>query len=349
MANTIRIAGAQIPINSYNISYNLNEIKKALDWAAENNVDIIQTPEASLSGYNPSHWMYREWSVNQDDIELPDALEELEAYQREVGVALNLGTCMMQREESGIIARNVIRHYDKYGNVYGVTEKTHVVGADGPCVSSDEPGIKLGFPPSVIEYREGEKPIEFCGMLCNDMWSYTLNLDTKGSGKIITHHLIEKISKKSPDLIFHSTNGYKFPNKTVNEVGENRASLRDNVYEHWHLGWLGMQALSALAHILTVDTCVEWEWDGDESKIDQFKTSSPSGVINPLGQWEVQAPRYGRQYFYYDFDLDSKQKYLDIVYSSKNGTFRNLLLPANYHGEGAVHKDFLNEITSGWE
>ena len=45
MANTIRIAGAQIPINSYQISYNLNEIKKALDWAADNDVDIIQTPE----------------------------------------------------------------------------------------------------------------------------------------------------------------------------------------------------------------------------------------------------------------------------------------------------------------
>jgi hypothetical protein len=274
--------------------------------------------------------MYRERSLNFDDIELPDAIQELEEYQRNVGVGLNLGTCMMQREGSGLLARNVIRHYDKYGNIYGVTEKTHVVGCDGPCVPADEPAAKVRFPPTVVEREE---PVHFIGMVCNDMWSYSL--DTKNTGKILTQQLIEKVSRKSPDIIFHSTNGYKFPNKIVNEVGENLASLRDNVYENWHIGWLGMQALTSLAHILTVDTCVEWDWDGDESKIDQFKTSSPSGVINPLGQWEVQAPRFGRQYFYYDFDLDSKQKYFEIVYSPKNGTFKNLLTPANYHGKEA--------------
>ena len=53
----IRIAGAQIPINDHSIQYNVNEIKKALDWAADNDVDIIQTPEASLSGYAPNHWL----------------------------------------------------------------------------------------------------------------------------------------------------------------------------------------------------------------------------------------------------------------------------------------------------
>ena len=41
---------------------------------------------------------------------------------------------MLQREDSGLLARNVIRHYDKHGNIYGVTEKTHVAGCDGPCV-----------------------------------------------------------------------------------------------------------------------------------------------------------------------------------------------------------------------
>ena len=328
MANTIRIAGAQIPINSYQISYNLNEIKKALDWAADNDVDIIQTPEASLSGYNPAHWMYREWSINQNDIELPDAIEELEAYQHQVGVGLNLGTCMLQREDSGLLARNVIRHYDKHGNIYGVTEKTHVAGCDGPCVPADNPGTKVQFPPTVVN---SETPVHFCGMICNDMWSYSLSLDKKCPNKILTEHLIEMVSRKSPDIIFHSTNGYKFPDELVEKVGEHMASLRDNIYGNWHIAWLGIQAITSMAHILTVDSCVEWEWDGDEDKIDKFKTSSPSGVINPLGQWEVQAPRYGRQYFYYDFDLDSKQKYSDIVYSPKNGSLRNLLTPPDFH------------------
>ena len=47
----IRFAGAQIPIHDEDIQYNKKEIFKALDWAKENNVDLIQTPEACLSGY----------------------------------------------------------------------------------------------------------------------------------------------------------------------------------------------------------------------------------------------------------------------------------------------------------
>ncbi len=59
MKNTIRIAGSQIPIKDNDIQFNKNEILKALDWAKENEVDCLLTPEGSLSGcglgYGLSH------------------------------------------------------------------------------------------------------------------------------------------------------------------------------------------------------------------------------------------------------------------------------------------------------
>ena len=48
---TIRIAGAQIPVSDNNIERNKHEIIRALDWAKENEVDHLLTPEGSLSGY----------------------------------------------------------------------------------------------------------------------------------------------------------------------------------------------------------------------------------------------------------------------------------------------------------
>ena len=46
----MRIAGAQIPVGS-DIQSNKREILKALDWAKDNKVDHLLTPEGALSGY----------------------------------------------------------------------------------------------------------------------------------------------------------------------------------------------------------------------------------------------------------------------------------------------------------
>ena len=130
MTKTLRIAGAQIPIIDKDIQYNKKEIFKALDWAKENDVDLIQTPECSLSGYGEN------WEDHID--ELFAALKEIEDYQKELGIALNLGTSMLNMEANGYLKRNQIRHYDKGGLIYGETNKTYVVPADGnvvPCLN----------------------------------------------------------------------------------------------------------------------------------------------------------------------------------------------------------------------
>ena len=195
MTNKIRIAGAQIPINDHSIKYNLNEIKKALDWAAENDVDILQTPECSLSGYDPMHWMYRQTEESKDDITLDVALKEVEDYQRKVGVGLNLGTCILSQEESGYLARNQIRYYTRDGVLYNTTDKMFVVGFDEPCVSSFEPAKVFRLPLNV----QWPWDIRCVGMICNDMWSYSRK---QGKDRMLVKSLMENVCEDSPDLIF---------------------------------------------------------------------------------------------------------------------------------------------------
>ena len=68
----LRLAGAQIPVAS-NIQLNKIELFKAIDWAKENGVDHLLTPEGSLSGYG---------DINGKEKELIDALKEVEVIAK---------------------------------------------------------------------------------------------------------------------------------------------------------------------------------------------------------------------------------------------------------------------------
>ena len=113
---SIRLGGAQIPVGT-NIQVNKKEILKALDWAKENEVDHLLTPEAALSGWT------KLW-VNEID-ELKEALKEIEAHQKKLGVGLHLGTNFQEDEDYGKINRNEIRHYSKEGHLINLTYTYH--------------------------------------------------------------------------------------------------------------------------------------------------------------------------------------------------------------------------------
>ena len=53
---------------------------------------------------------------------------------------------------------------------------------------------------------------------------------------------------------------------------------------------------------MTVDSCVPWNWNGEEDKLEECPTSSESGVLDFTG-WKTKVPRFGRQYFYHDVDM----------------------------------------------
>tara|TARA_Y100001968_G_scaffold96287_1_gene86348 strand:- start:631 stop:1590 length:960 start_codon:yes stop_codon:yes gene_type:complete len=310
MTQTIRIAGAQIPIWDDNIEYNKNEIFKALDWAKENNVDLIQTPEGSLSGYG-QYW--------EDKIdELFDALKEVEDYQKKCGVALNLATSILSYEKYGALKRNQIRHYDKNGRLYARTNKTYVVHADGNSLPSFHPIESFNMP--FVE-------LHGVGMICNDMWGA---VQEQGTDYKPIKALNEILTDKHVDIIFHSTNGYKFAERDFKmnpdynpepyELSEKDYIVRDT-FDKWNEAWLQMTAFRAVATILTVDACTYWGWSGEDN-LDTIKTSSPSGVVNPLGEWVAEAPRYGRQYFHYDLPLNTKERYWKLINDRTGGEWK---------------------------
>ena len=267
----MRVAGAQIPVST-SIQKNKQEILKAIDWAKENEVDHLLTPEGSLSGWC-SGWQ------NRVD-ELNEALREVEKAQIESGIFLHLGTCYEENEEIGIINRNQIRHYHRKGYIQGVTNKTFVVNGEN-CLGRDP----VRDPVSLIEI---DNLSCIAGLLCNDLWGH----HEQGSRPLTT--LYATVPELS--LIVHATNGAKVPDDDPSFVP----------FDAWHNGFLHMTAYSCGIPILTVDACTPWDWDGeDESMIDKFRTSSQSGVITKDG-WLTDVPRYGRQYFYCDIKLPKR-------------------------------------------
>jgi len=289
MNTTIRLAGAQIPVGS-DIQINKKEIFKAIDWAKENRVDCLLTPEGSLSGYCTG------W---QDKLaEVMEALKEVEEYQKESGVGLHLGTNYPDREPLGLIYRNQIRHYAKHGSLLGVSNKSFTLGDEGvmgrngrlePIVSI--PLATTTFVRNLLTQDQPERSEIHCiGLVCNDMWG----AHYKDESSIIP--LVKDFVKYRPEIqiIFHATNGRKIDSKDP----------RHKIFDDWHNSVLKLNSTFAYP-ILTVDACSPWEWNGDEDDVDRYPTSSQSGVVDMSG-WLTDVPRYGRQYFYHDLDISSR-------------------------------------------
>ena len=293
MNSTIRIAGAQIPIKDNDIQFNKNEILNALDWAKENEVDCLLTPEGSLSGYG-SWWMSKME-------ELEDSLLEVENHQKKVGVELHLGTLLQSREPIGFVNRNHIRHYGKDGGLYGLSNKTYIVPGDGACLSSTAGGLSPLHPfnmPNVTK-KDGQ-PYKIVGMVCNDMWGSSKDTHKDYNPDM---SLNEMLIERKADLVFHSTNNYKFPPQQITEY-----PYMKETFDMWHESHLRMTAWATCSTILTVDGCTPWLWDGDENDYNTYESGSQSGVITGLGERVVAVSRTGRQYFHYDLGINDRER-----------------------------------------
>ena len=208
-------------------------------------------------------------------------MKEVEDHQKKLGIELHLGTCLQETEELGNINRNEIRSYNKKGELFQVTVKSYGIAFER-CVNKD------GQPLYTWTLPFDERPTNVTALICNDMWGCV-----EQDGEPINQLLVNA----NLDLIIHATNGVKF----------NPKDIRYKAFDAYHNGFLCMTALKALTTIITVDSCVPWDWDGDESKVDVCITSSQSGVVDFSG-WLTDVPRFGRQYFYYDLNVGSPNK-----------------------------------------
>jgi predicted amidohydrolase len=275
MKKTIRFAGAQIPVTP-NAETNLIEIKKAIDWASENSVDYLVTPEASLSGYvidfnNPVNKTY-------------EHLQTVEKYAAEKNVGLCLGTIWDEIEGSidNNIRRNQIRFYNSSGNFLGATNKTHAIEYDRAI------GVEGDNRLLMTALHVNDKIIPVAGIICIDMYSVW---DTSNPSMHIATQLVQQRGAK---LLIHATNGVR------NQAPTNGLSteVSDKINNDWADIHLRRMSFLTRTPIITVDNC--YMCDGSEY---HGNTSSESGVLID-GEWVTKVPRTGTQYFYYDFDLD---------------------------------------------
>lgn len=293
----VRLSGAQIPVHNDNIQFNKKEILNALDWGKENEVDLLLTPECALTGYNST------WIENFEEVK--EALKEIENHQKKVGVGLHLGTMFKEPEAHGDLHRNEIRHYEKGGNLISITNKCYLIGSHCNADQSLVPGMTpceiIGLP--FYESSGIEREYKGVGLICNDLWGDQAYCDHTPNEPIM-----QRLKKAEPELILHATNGIKYPSDILKEFYGDRGQDVVDTMDAYHDGAIRQVALKTVCSILTVDSCVPWHW-GENAPIDQCMTATQSGFVDPLGKWMTDTPRYGRQYFYYDYDVTGYFKY----------------------------------------
>ena len=221
---TIRFAGAQIPCTPY-IALNTQTIKNAIDWAADNNVNYLVTPEASLSGYTAS--------ITNEVQLLTLALREIESYAAKKQIGLCLGTLWIEDQST---IRNQIRYYAKDGRYLGATNKTVLTPLD----------IQIGVVPSDkligIVIPCDSKIIPTAGLICADLYGLQ-NSNTGG--------LPNQYCQLGVTLIIHSTN-----------ADRGIDSFKDEVEDIWLDGNLRRISHQIISHIISVDNC--YMMDGTE-------------------------------------------------------------------------------------
>jgi len=275
MNTTVRFAGAQLPVTT-SIELNLISIKQAIDWASENKVDYLVTPEASLSGYAAT------FNILPDI--LSNALKEIEIYAFDKQVGLCLGTLWPEKEQNGEINRNQIRFYDKQCRLVGITNKNVTIEQDAAANIVRDPIVK-----GIMLPVNDSKFIPAGGLICVDMYG-----DTFGADQTYRPDVPNTFAKYGAKLLIHATNG----RRGDWEVCPEETELSDEVSNGWHDAVFKRLTFLNKIPIITVDNC--YKIDGSEY---HGSTSSESGVIIN-GRWVTSVPRTGTQYFYYDFLLD---------------------------------------------
>lgn len=238
MNDFIRFAGAQIPCSS-NLVQNIKTIKQAIDWAVDNQVDYLITPEGSLSGYTKGF----------DTPELIQGLAEIEQYAANK-VALCLGTMWVEKEGEFDVKRNQIRFYNKDGTFNTAVDKTIVTPRDGELgiVAADQT-----FLVPLLDYKNADGyPLAAGAFICNDFY-----------GRPNYPELPRTAFYNGAKLFIHATNADR-------GVGE----LYDKIMDDWHTSHLQMTAYLASVPVITVDNSCTPDgttWNGP--------TSSQSGVL----------------------------------------------------------------------
>ena len=205
MNTPLIVGGCKLPV-SLDIKQNLKEIKKAIDWAAENEVNILSTPECALSGY-----LWAPADSNDDRIlQISQSITELKAYSLAKKVDLILGTAWYDQSNQWsdtlhFIIDGEISHVH-YKNI--VFEHQYTAGA----------GV------TVITYR-GKR---IAGLICSDAWSDPIKNPDASAG------LIRSLKEQKCDVLFVSANTPKGPQNSLHRDWHNICVRMNGHLGEWH-------------------------------------------------------------------------------------------------------------------
>jgi predicted amidohydrolase len=274
---TIRVAGAQMAVGS-DPQENAARVIAAVRRSAAAGVDLLLTPEGSVSGYHT-------------DPDFPaqairDAVEAIRGEASRLAVALALGTCYVEADGHRY---NQIRFYDRAGSLAGVHSKillcrrargkttTNRRWDGGVIGEASAPGRdELGV------FAAGRlEPVLLDGMLlgglvCNDLWA------NPECTQMDDPHLLQRLAEQGAKLVLHA----------VNSGHASGDELR--LHRSFHEANLRMRTRSAGVFLVTVDAA---DADGRRSAM------APSGVLNPSGNWLVRSRFVGEELFFADINL----------------------------------------------
>ena len=112
------------------------------------------------------------------------------------------------------------------------------------------------------------------GLICNDLWA------NPGRTPMPDSHLTQQLSDMNARIIFHAVNG-----------GRNGSDWSKVAWQY-HESNLRMRAHAGRLWIVIVDNAAPTD----------MPCSSPSGVINPEGQWVSRTVALGEDFFVYEID-----------------------------------------------
>ena len=196
-----------------------------------------------------------------------DVLAYITDMAKSVNLALALGTCYM--EDDGKVY-NQIRFYDKDGTFLGFHTKILT------CGSPTDPSVGEvnHFATRPLQtYQYGKLIIG--GLICNDLWA---NPTVTPMPDI---HLTQQLSEMGAKVIFHAVNG-----------GRDDSEWSD-VNWAFHESNLRMRARAGKLWIVTVDNCHPTN----------LRCASPSGVIDPDGNWVCRTNEMSEDYFVFDIPI----------------------------------------------
>ena len=193
-----------------------------------------------------------------------EALDYVTEKARKANLGLALGTWFVESGDQKCY--NQIRFYEPDGEYLGFHSKTLTCGSltDPPKGEINHYAIS---PLKTFDYNR----IGIGGLICNDLWA------NPGCTPVPDSHLTQQLSKMGAKIIFHAVNG-----------GRSDTEWSDVAWRY-HESNLRMRAKAGALWIVTVDNCYPIE----------IRCSSPSGIINPQGEWVCKTKSKGEQLFSY--------------------------------------------------